>query len=278
MMPLHAGPACAHARASAEIAGPVLVDLGRQWAFERDGYVIAETLTSRDVTRLSDIFTRVRGHHTGGFSATILDADDGHRADVHAAVSAVLVPALAGVLRGYRLVCGGFAVKQPDERSRMPWHQDISLVPPASRPALSVWVPLIDVDAENGCLSLIPGSHRWHRAPRAPGTPFVWRSRLRELEASARAVPMRAGEVLVMDNALFHGSAPNRGDRVRPVAAAPFTPVEAPLVYYHRVEAAPGSRVVRLECFQVDAGFYLTHRLGTRPANLQPVERTLEVS
>jgi hypothetical protein len=274
MMPLHARAV----EANAAIAGSVLVGLGRQWAFERDGYVVVAALPPRDVARLLEIFARVSSHHTGGFSATILDADVGYRAEVHTAVSAVLVPAMADVLRDYRIVCGGFAVKQPGERSRMGWHQDISLVPPTSRPALSVWAPLIDVDAENGCLQVIPGSHRWHRAPRAPGTPFVWRSRRPELDASARAVPMRAGEVLVMDNALFHGSPPNRGAHVRPVAAAPFTPTEAPLVYYHRVEKTSAAGAVALECFHVDAAFYLTHRLGVRPANLQPVDRMLEIS
>ena len=43
----------------------------------------------------------------------------------------------------------------------VPWHQDKSYWPDAnSNPVITVWIPLVDSTHENGCLHLIPGTHR----------------------------------------------------------------------------------------------------------------------
>ena len=42
------------------------------------------------------------------------------------------------------------------------WHQDAPLWPIIHPiPTVSAWVALDDVDADNGCMSMVPGSHRW---------------------------------------------------------------------------------------------------------------------
>ena len=43
-----------------------------------------------------------------------------------------------------------------------PWHQDQGVVNPDADETemLTVWFPLMDADVENGCLSVVPGSHR----------------------------------------------------------------------------------------------------------------------
>src|SRR3954466_3037144 len=42
----------------------------------------------------------------------------------------------------------------------VPWHQDKSYWPDANaHPVITVWIPLVDSNLENGCLDLIPGTH-----------------------------------------------------------------------------------------------------------------------
>ena len=43
-----------------------------------------------------------------------------------------------------------------------PWHQDCGVITPDADESLilTVWYPLMDADEENGCLQVIPGSHR----------------------------------------------------------------------------------------------------------------------
>ena len=43
----------------------------------------------------------------------------------------------------------------------VPWHQDKSYWPQASaNPVITVWVPLVDTNLENGCLHIMPRTHR----------------------------------------------------------------------------------------------------------------------
>src|SRR5258708_3391177 len=42
------------------------------------------------------------------------------------------------------------------------WHQDWPYWPVLSQPTqVTAWVALDDVDQDNGCMSMVPGSHRW---------------------------------------------------------------------------------------------------------------------
>ena len=52
-----------------------------------------------------------------------------------------------------------FVYKNGRQRFATPWHTDM-LYWPNQRPKLSVWIPLDDVSADNGTLTVIPGSHR----------------------------------------------------------------------------------------------------------------------
>ena len=242
----------------------VFRDPDLEWRFGRDGVVVLDPLPARAVAELGAIFSRYRHHHQGGFSATILSSDLDYRMAAHAEVARVLAAPLLALLRDYRAVACGFAVKAPvTEGGEMPLHQDISVSPRGARPGLSCWAPLVDVDASSGCLELVPGSQHLNQEPRAPGTPFPCPHLEAEIRARhLRPVPMRAGQVMVMHGALFHASEANRGRALRPVATALLAPADAPLVYFHRVPRRAGAS---LEAYEVAETFYLTHRLGERP-------------
>ncbi len=250
-------------------------DIDLDARFTRDGFIIADLLSPRDITILTECFEQFADHHGQGFSATILSTDTAYRADAHTALAPLLVSRLASLLVDYRPACSGFAVKRG--AGIMPLHQDITMVPRDGRTALSVWIPLVPVDAHNACLQVVPGSHQCDYGPRAPGTPFVLAHHEARLRASHLvSLPMEAGQVLVMHPALFHASDVNHSAHARPVVAAPFVPDESPLVYYHRRVDATGQAT--LEGFDVDAAFYLTHRLGTAPTHARPIHIVSEAA
>ena len=81
---------------------------------------------------------------------------------------------------------------------------------------ITVWIPLVDVDEGNGCLYVIPGSHRWGLI----GSARDENNRMRSFEdVEARAapvpVPMKLGDILLFSNMTFHGSKVNLSDAVR---------------------------------------------------------------
>lgn len=104
------------------------------------------------------------------------------------------------------------------------WHQDYPYIQD-SEDGLVYWIPLHDVDEENGCLRLALGSHKRGVLPvrvTDPGNKNRNGARTIELADEAIAesfpqvsVPVRAGEVLVFSTLMLHRSQPNRSARAR---------------------------------------------------------------
>lgn len=115
-----------------------------------------------------------------------------------------------------------FFCKHPHDASFVSWHQD-GFYWQLNEPRLtSAWIALRESTAENGCLRVIPGSHRQARLPHAATA--VSRDNLlgSGLEVSvevderqARDVLLAAGEMSCHHVDLIHGSSPNRTDGKR---------------------------------------------------------------
>jgi len=100
----------------------------------------------------------------------------------------------------------------------VPWHQDNGVIMPEADEAtiLTVWMPVTPSTIDNGCLQVIPRSHRGDLQPHCPGKSTVAIPD-RFLE-SDRAVPlpMRPGSVLLMHQRTIHSSLENSTtDQVR---------------------------------------------------------------
>lgn len=103
-----------------------------------------------------------------------------------------------------------------------PWHQDMGVVTPDADDSfiLTVWYPLMDANEENGCLQVIPGSHRDEELLlHCPGGKKVLGSlHVPESEfevGKAVPVPLKKGDALFMTKYTIHSSLPNISDRVR---------------------------------------------------------------
>ena len=109
--------------------------------------------------------------------------------------------------------------KLPDSTyTAFPLHQDSQYYGPETGHILviTIWIPLIDVDQENGCLWVIPGSHRWGLLPGARRADQNMVS-FEDVERRGTPVPlpMRCGDFLAFHNLTFHASKVNRSDQVR---------------------------------------------------------------
>ena len=104
----------------------------------------------------------------------------------------------------------------------VPWHQDKSYWPDAnSNPVITVWIPLVDSTHENGCLHLIPRTHKkravQHGAEDYSGTGYL---EIAPEEVNSRkkeiiALTMKAGSAVLFNDRLIHASTPNNSNDVR---------------------------------------------------------------
>ena len=103
-----------------------------------------------------------------------------------------------------------------DPSTTFAYHQDSFYYGGAVWPelrVLSVWLPLVDADEQNGCLSFIPGSHRYGAIPyrdtdtgqREPIEPVT-------TYGQPRLEPVQVGDVIVFDHRTLHASGHNTTD------------------------------------------------------------------
>ncbi|MET0146833.1 MAG: phytanoyl-CoA dioxygenase family protein [Ilumatobacteraceae bacterium] len=97
---------------------------------------------------------------------------------------------------------------------RVPWHQDQGVVLPEAdaTATLTVWMPLTPATVDNGCLHVIPGSHRrglvTHCALSSSSNPGGIPDAL--LGGRAVPVPIEPGTVLLLHRNTIHTSFANR--------------------------------------------------------------------
>lgn len=136
--------------------------------------------------------------------------------------------------------------KAPDHSSATLWHQDVRYWS-FDRPELvSMWVALGDENLQNGCLRVIPGSHRQefdrgrfdHALFLRPDVPEN-----KPLLRSAHPVELSAGDVLFFHCRLLHAAGPNRSDQVK--LAGVFT--------YHAThnQPIPGTRSAQYQSIEL---------------------------
>ncbi|MEZ4869652.1 MAG: phytanoyl-CoA dioxygenase family protein [Caldilineaceae bacterium] len=104
-------------------------------------------------------------------------------------------------------------------RGEVPWHQDsgYTLAHCDRHLIVTCWVPLIDATIENGCLHVIPLAHKdgilHHYTGGHANFLEVPQDELPPIEPVA--VPMQAGDVLLLTNLTPHASFANTSDEVR---------------------------------------------------------------
>ena len=98
--------------------------------------------------------------------------------------------------------------KMPGEE--VPFHQDavFTTQDALNNLQITVWLPLMDVDEENGCLQVRPGVHKSKTIYWAYGSDLP-------KDDEAVILPMKKGDVLIFHKLTPHGSGPNSTDQVR---------------------------------------------------------------
>ncbi len=104
---------------------------------------------------------------------------------------------------------------------KTPWHQDANYWPMKPAHTCTAWIALDDATIENGCLQVIPGSHRNRRYYKHNFNNDGGATLNQELdaaefdEAEAHPILLKAGQVSFHDSFLVHGSEPNRSEHRR---------------------------------------------------------------
>lgn len=132
--------------------------------------------------------------------------------------------------------CSFFA-KPARVGSRTPWHQDGEYWPIRPLATCTAWIAIDASTAENGCLRVIPGSHRSrqlapHQRNDAPGLSLNLELEAEQFdESQACDIVLEPGQISFHDVYLFHASEPNTSEHSRRGMTLRYMPTTA--VYHH---------------------------------------------
>lgn len=197
-------------------------------AFEKDGFFVHRGLfTPEEATAYRDHFMDLRhsGSWPGDFDGVGATADDPlkayprmihmHRWDP-LSLAWVLDPRIAGVLEA-ATGTSPYAVqtmlyfKPPGARGQA-LHQDQKYLRAQPGTCVAAWLALDRCDEANGCLQVVPGSHKLPLlCPQRADTTKSFTDVTVPMPAGMAPVPvlMEPGDVLVFHGLLIHGSFPN---------------------------------------------------------------------
>ena len=106
--------------------------------------------------------------------------------------------------------------------SKTLWHQDLWAFQTEAdeTDALTVWVPMVPVDEETGCLLVVPGSHRSgelsvHCKPTETTASLQGHSLMRSSPRSEVTLPADPGDLVILNKLTQHSSLVNVSDRLR---------------------------------------------------------------
>ena len=151
------------------------------------------------------------------------------------------------------------------DRGVVPWHQDSGYFSPHCDGDLIVtcWIALVDATPENGCLRVLPRSHRQGVARHHTNGPGGYLVITEEdlPEAQAVTVPVPMGGVLFMTNRTPHSSTPHEVDIVRWALDVRYQSPEVPNNIGELPEDfEPNRPDVEIACYPPEADFVVQSR------------------
>jgi ectoine hydroxylase-related dioxygenase (phytanoyl-CoA dioxygenase family) len=108
-----------------------------------------------------------------------------------------------------------------------PWHQDYAYWASLKPEQVTCWMALDEATPENGCMQLIPGSHKWGLVKHIREELQVDPKNL-PMEM-VKIAPMKPGSILCFHVLTFHYSGPNTSDKSRRALIVDYDPNKRPV-------------------------------------------------
>lgn len=103
--------------------------------------------------------------------------------------------------------------------ARVGWHQDqgVATTEQDEVPVLTVWLAITEANEDNGCLCVVPGSHRKGLVSHCPGIGLGGSLEIpsKLITNESVPVPIKRGGALLLNRRTLHSSLINRSDGIR---------------------------------------------------------------
>lgn len=239
---------------------PLFRDPVLQERFDRVGYVTFPALgpeTVREAREHCDAMELVDGLRAG-YKVGLYQADMERKRRCREFLQAKAFPFIEPFFADRSPYVCSYLVKEP-RGVIIPSHQDWSHCDETVYEPATCWIPLCDVDEDNGALGFVDGSHKYFDYLR--GFPYmivetpVYKY-AKQIMPYMNMVPLKAGEAVVFSNKTIHGSFSNDTMTPRPAVGFFLQPTNAALLSYY---LKPNGACDTLLKYEATPDFYLEY-------------------
>ena len=236
-------------------------DPKQQEAFEQNGYLKVSMLGEEEIQALKTLHKDLglvdeKGY---GFHVGMDNQDKNLVLNMVETIKNIALPKVEEILFETQLFTASFVIKEPNPTGVVPPHQDWSFVDNEEEfCSVTCWIPLQDVNIDNGCIGVVKGSNHFfenHRPSPSPQVDTPLKEHMFTIFPFLSLVEMKAGEALFFNNKTIHASPPNTTDEARLAIGLGFTQKEASISHY---ALKPGTTDTLLK-YKIDADFFLKY-------------------
>lgn len=271
------------------IPRPLFKNKVLQEEFDRKGYVQVPFLNEEEVEYLKSKFFETLPESGGSrlkddvdfktdsaitYDFTFIDKNPDYKQKVFDIITPLFQPKVDQYLDRYKPIIANYIRKQKGG-GEVPLHQNWAFVDEKKYTSVSIWVPLVDSNEENGTLQMVDGSHKRFAAVRGPLIPWELEGIKHEIIKND-LVPMnrKAGDAVILDDSIVHYSNINTTDGLRLTIQLIMIPEEAPSIHYHL-----NKQDKKVHVLETDVDFYTQFHpwlepKGRRELNVFPLSNT----
>lgn len=261
----------------------VFKDSGLERQFNVNGYVKVPFLNTEEVESLKKAFfdsiAESGGPKTSGdvdyrtqslitYDFTFIDKNTEYKKKVFDIITAVFQKKADNYLANYKPLIANY-IRKKHGGGEVPMHQNWAFVDEEKYTSVSIWVPLVDSDVDNGTLQLVNGSQKRFGKIRGPMIPWELdgiKQNIRENHLTPMNI--KAGEGIILDDSIVHYSAINKTEGLRLAIQLIMIPESAGSIHYHFDRENNTSNI---EVLETDLDFYMNFHPWLKPTGKKVV-------
>ena len=227
--------------------------------FEKDGYIVIPNWANADqVSNMKMIINSCQKtlQLDKNILNTLLLEDKEMRSGISDRLMEQLKPSIEEYFFDY-LPYFGYALIKPFSPNMVNIHRDASVLNEEKFEYITTWLPLEDVNKDNGCIFIFPESQKLFTYEVPIGVDWPYPQLTNILNNYVVDLPMKAGDLLLFSSRTLHGSYSNQSKESRVVVASVLIHPDSEMLFYYY-----DRNTNRVKVYEVDPWFYFRNEFG----------------
>lgn len=243
----------------------ILLDEKQNSELQKEGFVVLNFLNDNEISELVSFFNQKITLGEGNFYATAHATDISFRSEMSDKIVEVIQSKVDSFFKNHELLGASFIVKSKGLSQALEPHQDWNIVDETSHRSYNIWIPLVDLNEENGAILVMPKSHSWIINYRHSSISCSFQKVHQHIWENMKPLFLKAGEALIYDHALLHASMPNLSQNDRIACACGIIPNDASMRFYWNNNG-------KVEEYESSKEFFLTENVFSGPHGLKKIK------